>query len=95
MRLAQEGLAEISKIIKNKSCDLLVLDEINIALHLGLLQLPEVIRILKDAPRDIELILTGRSAPRQILKLADLVSEIQEKKHYYKKGIKARKGIEF
>jgi len=95
MRLAQEGLAEISKIIKHKSCDLLVLDEINVALRLKLLRLSEVIRLLKDTPRSIELILTGRSAPRQILKLADLVSEIQEKKHYYKKGVKARKGIEF
>jgi cob(I)alamin adenosyltransferase len=95
MRLAKEGLAEISKIIKNKSCDLVVLDEINVALRLKLLQLPEVIRLLKDTPRSIELILTGRSAPEQILKIADLVSEIKEKKHYYKKGVKARRGIEF
>jgi cob(I)alamin adenosyltransferase len=82
IRLAKEGLVEVSKIIKNKSCDLLVLDELNIALRLKLLQIPDVIRILRDAPRGIELILTGRSAPRQILKIADLVSEIKEKKHY-------------
>jgi cob(I)alamin adenosyltransferase len=95
LRLAQKGLDEISRIIKNRSCDLLILDEINVALDLKLLRLPEVMRLLKNTPRSIELVLTGRNASPQIVAIADLVSEIREKKHYYRKGLKARRGIEF
>ena len=74
---------------------MVILDEINIALKLKLLDLKEVIKLIKKTPKNLELILTGRYAPSAILKIADLVSQIKEVKHYYKKGIKARKGIEF
>jgi len=93
--LAKRGLEKIREIIAKGIYDVIILDEINIALNLKLLSLDDVIRLIKEAPKNMELILTGRCAPAQILKIADLVSEIKEVKHYFKKGIKARKGIEF
>jgi len=95
IHLAKKGLSKIYKIIQEKSYDVLILDEINVALDIGLLELKDVIHMIKNTPPEIELILTGRNAPKQILKIADLVSEIKDRKHYYKKGVKARRGIEF
>lgn len=95
IELAKKGFEKIKKIIAKRLYDVVVLDEISIAIRLKLLELKDIIDIIKKAPKNLELILTGRYAPREILKIADLVSEIKEVKHYFKKGIKARKGIEF
>lgn len=95
IRLASIGLAKAQKAILNKKYRLVILDELNVALKLKLVSLREVIDILKDAPKNIEIVLTGRYACPQILKIADLISEVKEKKHYYNKGVKARLGIEF
>ncbi len=95
IELAKEGLEKIKKIISKKIYNIVILDEINIALSLKLLELKEVINIIKRAPKNIELILTGRNAHPRIIKEADLVSEIKDIKHYFKKGVKARKGLEF
>lgn len=95
VQLAKDGLAKIKRIISKKIYDMIILDEINIALSFGLLELVDVIELIKSIPKKTELILTGRSADPAIIKLADLVSEIKDKKHYYKKGVKARKGIEY
>ncbi len=92
--LARKGLEKVEKILADKAYDIVILDEINIALKLKLLGLKEVIRLIENTPEKTELILTGRDAAPEILKLADLVSEIKEVKHYYNKGVKARKGIE-
>jgi cob(I)alamin adenosyltransferase len=92
--LAKSGLNKAVKAIDSKKYRVVILDEINIALHLGLLNIKEVLHLMRKTPKTIELILTGRYAPRQVIKSADLVSEIKEVKHYYKKGVKARKGIE-
>lgn len=93
--LACAGLRRAKQIIARKAYDLAILDEINVALHLGLLNENEVINLIKSVPKDVELILTGRWAHPKIIRLADLVSEIKDVKHYYKKGVKARRGIEF
>ena len=93
--LACSGLERARQIITKRDYALVILDEINVALHLGLLKLNAVIGLLKSTPKDVELVLTGRGAHPKIIKLANLVSEIKDIKHYYKKGIKARKGIEF
>ena len=93
--LAQKGLERVKNILSTKIYDLVILDEINIALQLGLLDLREVVKILKDAPKKVELVLTGRYAKPGILKSADLVTEFREVKHYFRKNIPARKGIEF
>ena len=93
LELAVCGLEAVKKALK-KDYGLIILDEINIALKLGLLDLNEVLKIIKKCPVKIELVLTGRGAPAEIIKIADLVSEIKEIKHYFNKGVKARKGIE-
>jgi cob(I)alamin adenosyltransferase len=95
LSLAKKGIAKIKRLIEKKRYDVIILDELNVALSLGLLPLKETLKLLNRAPKKIELIVTGRNAPPQILKEADLVSEIKEVKHYYRKGAKARKGIEF
>ena len=95
IKLAAHGLQRVKEIILGEKFRLVILDEINIAIKLKLVSAQEVIDTLKGASRNIELVLTGRYACPDILKLADLVSEIKEKKHYYNIGVKARKGIEF
>lgn len=93
--LAERGLEKIKQVISRRKYDLVILDEVNVALHLKLLKLSAVVGLLKRSPKGVELVLTGRYAHPEILKLADLVSEIKERKHYFKRGVKARKGIEF
>lgn len=95
LALAQKGFAAIKSAVKSKKYQLIVLDEINVALKLKLLKLEDVITFLKSVPCNIEIVLTGRSADPQIVELAHLVSEVKEVKHYFKKGIQARKGIEY
>jgi len=92
--LAHQGLEKAKKIIAGKKYRLIILDEINIALKLGLVSLKEVLDLIKHTPDSIELVLTGRYAPLQLMRSADLVSRIKEVKHYHKRGFKARKGIE-
>lgn len=91
---AQKGLERVKKIIAGRKFRLIILDEINVALKLKLVSLSSVLDLIKHTPKDIELVLTGRSAPLEITNCADLVSRIKEVKHYYKRGLKARKGIE-
>lgn len=75
--------------------DVIILDEIGIALHLQLLKEKDVIELIKNKPPDLELVLTGLEMPQNITDLADLVSEITDVKHPYYHGIEARKGIEY
>lgn len=91
---ANFGLEEVSKIILSMKYDIVVLDEINIALHYKLIDIDKVIDLLKKKPKQTEIILTGRYAPDEILEIADLVTEMKEIKHYYNKGVAARIGIE-
>lgn len=95
IELAQRGLKMVKLIFQTKKCDVLILDEVNVAIKLKLLELKEVCEVIKNKPASMELICTGRFACPEIIKMADLVSEIKEVKHYFHKGCKARKGIEF
>jgi ATP:corrinoid adenosyltransferase len=95
IELAQKGLAAAKKAIASGKYDMIILDEINVALDFKLIALPEVIGLIKNKPPALDLILTGRYAPPEIIELADTVSEIQEVKHHYNKGIKDRAGIEY
>jgi len=95
IELAQKGLDTAKKAIKSGKYDMVILDEINVALDFKLIDLQEVIEIIKNKPAGLDLILTGRYAPKEIIKLADTVSEIKEVKHHYKAGIKDRAGIEY
>ena len=74
--------------------DLVILDEVCVAVHFGLLETKEVLSLLKEKPLTVELILTGRYCPDELIGRADLVTEMLEIKHYYQNGVIARKGIE-
>jgi len=93
--LAKAGLTKVERAITQKRYRLIILDEVNIAIKLGILKTEDVLAVIKRAPRKTEFILTGRYAPPAILKIADLISDIRQVKHYYQKGVRARKGIEF
>jgi cob(I)alamin adenosyltransferase len=81
--------------IFSKKYDIVVLDEINIALDKKLLTIQEVAELIQQKPPQLHLILTGRSAPRKLIQIADLVSEVKEIKHPFRKGMSAQKGIEY
>ncbi|WP_313756628.1 cob(I)yrinic acid a,c-diamide adenosyltransferase [Tissierella sp.] len=94
IRIAKEGLEVCRKILNSHEYDIVVLDEVNIATYYRLLNPDDIIDILKNRNPKIEVILTGRYADKRIIELADLVTEMKEIKHYYYKGVEARKGIE-
>ncbi|MDN3514880.1 MAG: cob(I)yrinic acid a,c-diamide adenosyltransferase [Candidatus Brocadia sp.] len=75
--------------------DTIILDEINNMIDYGLLTVEDVISVLKERPKRLNVVLTGRNAHEKIIEFADMVTEMREIKHPFKKGIKARKGIEF
>jgi cob(I)alamin adenosyltransferase len=95
IELAQKGLDAAQKAINSGKYDMVILDEINVALDFKLVALPKVIELIKNKPAGLDLILTGRYAPPEIIELADTVSEIKEIKHHYAAGIKDRAGIEY
>ena len=74
--------------------DIIILDEICVTIYFKLLNVNDVLTFIEDKPDNVELILTGRYCPPEWIEKADLVSEIKEVKHYYQKGILARKGFE-
>ena len=92
---AREGLKEVSAIIQGSLHQVVVLDEACIALHYKLFSLDELITVLNSRPSQIEIVVTGRYCPQALIDYADLVTEMKEVKHYYQKGIQARKGIEY
>lgn len=89
--------AKAKKIISNKKYDLIILDEINMAIDLDLLDINDVIDVLKTYNQQLnsDIILTGRNAHKKLIKIADLVTEMKKHKHYFDKNVKAKKGIEF
>ncbi len=75
--------------------DLVVLDEVNIAVAWKLVELDEVVKLISDKPKNVELILTGRRADTKLVQLADLVTEMLKIKHPYDEGVLARRGIDY
>ncbi len=94
-RECSEGLEFVKELIRDPSWDMLVLDEINIALRDGFLKEEDVLSLLNAKPDKLELVLTGRGVTKKIIEKADLVSEVREVKHPYSRGMKSRKGIEY
>ena len=92
---AKLALSAAREAMLSGNYDLVVLDEVNVAVHFKLIELDDVIRLIGDKPRNVELILTGRYADAKLIELADLVTEMVKLKHPYDKGVKARKGIEY
>ena len=92
---ARHGLNTVSAIISNKQYDVIILDEVCIALYYKLFSMEEFLDVLKLKPDETEIVMTGRYATQQLMDVADLVTEMKEVKHFYSCGVEARKGIEF
>lgn len=92
-RLAQE-LDRVREVMENRSCDLLILDEIMAVIKNELLTVEEVCALVDARPPEMEMVLTGRSAPQALIRRADLVTEMTCVKHYLDQGVEARRGIE-
>jgi len=94
-KIAQEALKIAQEKISSKKYDIIILDEINYALNLNLIELDDVLKIISDKPDSVNLVLTGNHAKDEIIEKADLVTEMREIKHPFKLGIRAKKGIDF
>lgn len=94
IRQARDGLRFARGLFEDPKLDLLVLDEVNVACQLGLLDPLEVLDLVYAKPRSLELVCTGRGAPPELLQAADLVTEMVNLKHYFDAGILARAGVE-
>lgn len=95
VKLAEEALKFGRKIVNSGEYDIVILDEINVALHLRLIKTNEVVELIENKPKHVELVLTGRYAPSEIIEVADLVTEMREVRHPYAQGSLGRKGIEY
>lgn len=94
IRCAKEGLAEMAEILKSGKYDVVIMDEANIALFYKLFSFEELKQAVCNRAEGVEVIVTGRYAPQELIDMADLVTEMREIKHYYTKGVEARVGIE-
>ncbi len=93
--MARQGLEEVKHIIQKNEYDIVILDEACIALLYNLYSLDEILEIIEHKPMEMELIFTGRYAPYELIQKADLVTEMREVKHYFRRGVIAREGIEY
>jgi cob(I)alamin adenosyltransferase len=93
--LAEEALRTAEEAVKSHEYDVIVLDEVNVALNLRLIKTERVLQLIREKPVQTELVLTGRKAPKEIIEAADLVTEMTEVKHPFNSGFRARKGIEY
>jgi cob(I)alamin adenosyltransferase len=92
--VARQGLEEIRRVVRSDKYKLVILDEANIATHYGLFDVNDLIDIIDTKPQQVELVITGRWVDERIIERADLVTEMREIKHYYRRGVMARVGIE-
>lgn len=95
IEIARKGLGDVHSELLNGQYDLVILDEVNIAIHFGLFKVNEFLEVIASRKPECEIVITGRYAPKELIDAADLVTEMKEIKHYYSKGIQAREGIEF
>ena len=93
--LAKKGLEHARKVVKEGNIDLLILDEIIVAVEWNLITAKDVVKLVKSRPEDMEIVLTGRYAPPEFIELADTVTEMTEIKHPFTDGVMARKGVEY
>ena len=92
---AQKGLKYAGEIIHSGKFDIVVLDELNIAVDLKLIELNDVLELVRSKPPQMHLVITGRNARQELIDLADLVTEMREIKHPYQKGVLAQRGIDW
>ncbi|MGI0087114.1 MAG: cob(I)yrinic acid a,c-diamide adenosyltransferase [Nitrosotalea sp.] len=94
-KIADEALAIAKEKITSEKYDIVILDEINYAVNLGLVKIDDVLKLIQTKPTNVNLVLTGNHVRDEIIELADLVTEMREIKHPFKSGIRAKKGIDF
>lgn len=94
IKLAKQGLEKVKSALTSKTYDVIIMEEANVAVSLGLFSVQDLLDIVSSKPSDKELVITGRGASPQLIEKADLVTEMTEIKHYFHKGVQARKGIE-
>ena len=94
IRMAKYGLEKASQAMLSQKYNIIILDEVIVAIHFNLLTIAQVMDFISSKPENIELILTGRRAPQELIERADLVTEMREIKHYYQQGVSVRDGIE-
>ncbi|MEE9441227.1 MAG: cob(I)yrinic acid a,c-diamide adenosyltransferase [candidate division Zixibacteria bacterium] len=92
---AGKALNAAIRAIESNKYDILIFDEINVAISLGLIKMDQVLELLKNKQAHLNIVFTGRNAPDELIEAADLVTEMKEIKHPFQKGIPARKGIDF
>ncbi|MGQ0377046.1 MAG: cob(I)yrinic acid a,c-diamide adenosyltransferase [Nitrososphaerota archaeon] len=95
VKIAQEAVHISREKIQSKKYDIIILDEINYAVNLGLVEISDVLDLIKIKPVNLNLVLTGNYASDEIISVADLVTEMKEIKHPFQVGIKAKKGIDY
>jgi len=93
--LARQGFEKAREAVQSGKYDMVILDEINVAVFFNLIPEEELLDLIENKPKDLDLLLTGRYATEKVKELADMVSEITEVKHHYNAGIKSRAGIEY
>lgn len=92
--MAKKGLEECRQAMLSGDYKIIILDEINVCLYFHVLEEKDILELLRQKPKEVELVLTGRYAPDSLIAAADLVTNMEDIKHYYKKKVLARKGIE-
>lgn len=95
VELALEGIEKARECLLSEQYDLVILDELNVVVDFHLVELEQVQELIDEKPEWVELVITGRYAPKELIDRADLVSEVNEVKHYYQQGIEARRGTEY
>jgi cob(I)alamin adenosyltransferase len=93
--MAMEGLKVVERAMERNVYRLIVLDEINVAISFGLLEIEEVLTVISNKPPEVHLVLTGRNAPGPILEIADIVTEMKNLKHCFTNGVPGQKGVEY
>ena len=94
IEMAQSAFRRCADLLKSNQYDVIILDELSIALYFGLIPVEEVVQALRQRNPAIEVVITGRKAPQQIIDEADLVTDMQEVKHYFQQGVLSRDGID-
>jgi cob(I)alamin adenosyltransferase len=94
IKAAQKGLARVKAVMASGKYQIVIMEEANVAVKYGLISEQDLLKLIQNKPNDKELIITGRGASRRVIANADLVTEMKPVKHYFKRGVPARVGIE-
>lgn len=94
IRMARSGLDEVERVLTEGTCSVVILDEANVAVSVGLFPVERLLDLVEAKPDSVELVFTGRNASPRLIARADLVTDMHEVKHYFAAGVPARQGID-